>query len=277
MELDRYGLIIRRRMRLIVAIVVLTAVVSGIYALLVPGSYKASTELLINPVSPQSATASTYYYPPYYQELAAQFILDDFTGVIEGTTFSQQIIDLLKQSPQADVKAAADKMTTVDDAVKLSKQLTINRINRLLQVQVTASTRNDALAIAAATDQLIRQQGPTIFAELTQATQAPTDQTKALQGLSTVTVGVSDAPHITLKPSRLHEALFWLLRTAVGLVAALAIVLVLHYFDDRLYDEYDVREMLGIPVLGTVVAPAARPSALAGQRPAPVRESVTVH
>jgi capsular polysaccharide biosynthesis protein len=269
MDLDRYGLIVGRRLRLVVVIVVLTAVVSAVYAYLVPSSYKATTQLLINPIAPQSA-AATYYYPPYYQEQAAQFILDDFIAVLEGTTFSQQIIGVLKQSPQADVKAYADGLTTIDDAQRLSKQLTINRVNRVLQIQVTASTRNEALAIAAAADQLVKEQGPSFFAAITQA-----QTNQALQQIATVTVGVSDAPHITLKPSRLHEALFWLLRTAVGLVAALAIVLVLHYFDDRLYDEYDVREMLGLSVLGTVTAPDLTAKTRAGRRAAPEREPVT--
>jgi capsular polysaccharide biosynthesis protein len=272
MDLDRYGLIVGRRLRLIVVIVVLTALVSAVYAYLVPSSYKATTQLLINPISPQSAAAPTYYYPPYYQEQAAQYILDDFIGVLEGTTFSQQIIGILRQSPQNDVKAYADGLATIDDAQRLSKQLTINRINRVLQIQVTASTRNEALAIAAAADQLVKEQGPLFFAALSQSS---TGQGTAPQQLPSVTVGVSDAPHITLKPSRLHEALFWLLRTAVGLVAALAIVLVLHYFDDRLYDEYDVREMLGLPVLGTVTAPALTAKTRAGRRPAPEREPVT--
>jgi capsular polysaccharide biosynthesis protein len=271
MDVDRYGLIVGRRLRLIVVIVVLTALVSAVYAYLVPSSYKATTQLLINPISPQNAASPTYYYPPYYQEQAAQYILDDFIGVIEGTTFSQQIIGILKQSPQADVKAYANGLTTIDDAQKLSKQLTINRINRVLQIQVTASTRNEALAIAAAADQLVKEQGPSFFAALSQAT---TGQGAAPQQLPSVTVGVSDAPHIVLKPSRTHEALFWLLRTAVGLVAALAIVLVLHYFDDRLYDEYDVRDMLGLPVLGTVTAPALPAPSRKGRRPVAEREPV---
>jgi capsular polysaccharide biosynthesis protein len=269
MELDRYGRVVRRRLPLIVAIVVLTALISALYALLTPGSYTASTELLIDPIAPQNS-AATYYYPPYYQEQAAQYILDDFAGVIKGTAFSEQVVKVLQQSPQADVRAFAGKMTGIDQAEVLSKQFTVNRINRLLQVQVSGSTRNEALAIAAATDQLVKQQGPLFFAQLTQA------QTGADQAPPVVSVGVSDAPHITLKPSRLHAALFWLLRTAVGLVAALAIVLVLHYFDDRLYDEYDVREMAGLPVLGTVTAPPVRAGDAAEPRAVRDRESVMV-
>jgi capsular polysaccharide biosynthesis protein len=272
MELDRYGMIVRRRLPLIIAIVVLTALVSAIYAYLAPNSYKASTELLINPVVSQTSAAAAYYYAPYYQEQAGQYILDDFIGVIQGTSFSQQVIAILKQSPQADVKTYASGFTTVDDAQKLSKQFTINRINRVLQIQVTAATQNEALAIAAAADQVVKEQGPLFFAALTQAT---TGQGAAPQSVPTVSVGVSDAPHITLRPSRLHAALYWLLRTAVGLVAALAIVLVLHYFDDRLYDAYDVHEMLGLPVLGTVVAPAVPMPGAADRRPAPERERVT--
>ena len=273
MELDRYGRVVQRRLPLIVAIVVLTALISAIYAVLAPNSYTASTELLINPLSPQTGGAATYYYPPYYQEQAAQYILDDFAGVIKGTSFSEQVIALLKQSPQADVKAFADKMTSIDKAQVLSKQFTINRINRLLQVQVTASTRNEALAIAAAADQIVKQQGPLFFAQLTQA---QTGQGQAPPPTPVVSVGVSDAPHITQKPSRLHEALFWLLRTAVGLVAALAIVLMLHYFDDRLYDEYDIHEMLDLPVLGTVTAPPVGATAMAERWSVRERESVKV-
>lgn len=272
MELDRYGRVVRRRLPLIVAIVVLTALISAVYAVLAPGGYTASTALLINPLSPQTGGAATYYYPPYYQEQAAQFILDDFAGVIKGTTFSEQVIALLKQSPQADVKALAEKMNGPDQAQVLSKQFTVNRVNRLLQVQVTASTRNEALAIAAATDQIVKQQGPLIFAQLTQA---QTGAGQAPPPTPVVGVGVSDAPHITQKPSRLHAALYWLLRTAVGLVAALAIVLVLHYFDDRLYDEYDVQEMLGLPVLGIVTALPLRTDAPVGQRSVREREPVT--
>ena len=122
MELDRYGRVVQRRLPLIVAIVVLTALISAIYAVLAPNSYTASTALLINPLSPQTGGAATYYYPPYYQEQAAQYILDDFAGVIKGTSFSEQVIALLKQSPQADVKAFADKMTSIDKAQVLSKQ-----------------------------------------------------------------------------------------------------------------------------------------------------------
>ena len=269
MELDRYVSVIRRRLGLIGAIVLLTAIVSASYAVLAPTDYQATTQLLLNPVSPPNA-ATTYYYPPYYEELAAQFILDDFIGVIEGTTFSEQVIALLKQSPQTDVRVAAAKLRTVDDAQKLSKQFTINRINRLLQVQVRAKTQDEALAIEQAVDQLVIKDGPTIFAQLAQdRTGAPAGSAAtAAQQFSTVSVTVSDEPHIIQKPSRLHAGLFWLLRTAVGLVAALAIVLVLHYFDDRLYDAYDVQEMLGLPVLGTVDA-----SAVAARRPA-VQERV---
>jgi capsular polysaccharide biosynthesis protein len=272
MELDRYGRIVRRRLPLIAAIVVLTALLSAVYAVLAPGGYTATTELLIDPIAPPSGGAATYYYPPYYQEQAAQYILDDFAGVIKGATFSEQVIAILKQSPQADVKALADKMNGIDQAQALSKQFTVNRINRLLQVQVTGTTRNEALAIAAATDQIVKQQGPLFFAQLTQA---QTGAGQAPPPVPVVSVGVSDAPHITQKPSRLHSALYWLLRTAVGLVAALAIVLVLHYFDDRLYDEYDIREMLELPLLGVVTAPPVGVRGAAERRPVREREPVT--
>lgn len=260
MELQRYVTVLQRWSWLIVLIVVLTAVASAGDAIVAPGSYKATTQLLVNPISPPSATTDTYYYPPYYQEQAAQFILDDFAKVIEGTTFAGEIITSLKQSPQADVRAAANKMTTIDDALKLSKQLTVNRVNRLLQVDVTASSRDLALAIAASAGQLIAQQGPTFFDALTKASGAQGQATPA------VTVGISDQPHITQKPSRLRSLLFWLLRTLVGLVAAAAIVLVLHYFDDHLYDEVDVRSFLDLPTLGSVVAPPLAVSRMALQR-----------
>lgn len=275
MELDRYGAVLRRRVGLIIAIVLLTALVSGVYAILVPTGYKATSQLLVDPIAPQSG-AATYYYPPYYQEQAAQYILDDFIGVIEGTSFSEQVIKRLQQSPQADVRAAAAKMTTVDDAQQLSKQFTMNRINRLLQIQVQAKSRNEALAIQQAADQIIVQEGGAFFAQLNAggAGTPGTAGAAAAKQFTAVHVTVSDEPHIIQKPSKVHAALFWLLRTAVGFVAALAIVLVLHYFDDRLYDEHDVQDLLGLPVLGTVDAP--HPAASAAARHAvPARERVT--
>ncbi|GEM_PF-4465104 len=260
MELERYAMVLQRWSWLIALIVVLTAVASAGDALVAPGSYKATTQVLVNPISPSAGSGDTYYYVPYYQEQAAQFILDDYAGVIGGTTFAEEMIALLKQSPQADVRAAANKMTTIDDAQKLSKQLKVNRVNRLLQVDVTADSRDMALAIAGAADQIIVQQGPTFFDALTKANAG---QAKAA---SIATVGVSDQPHIVQKPSRLRSLLFWLLRALVGLVAAVAIVFVLHYFDDHLYDEVDVRSFLDLPMLGSVIAPPLAVSRMALQR-----------
>lgn len=245
MELERLGTVIGRRAGLIALIVGLTALVSAVYPILHPPGYTATSELLITPLSAPGALGNPNYYLPYYEEQAAQYILDDFAEYMRGTTFAQAVVAQLKQSPSPDVRQIADRMTTPQDLVTLSKAFKVNRVNRLLRLDVSDRQREVALAIAAAADQVVMARGPQFFAGGDQKLLA---------------VDVADAPHLTQQPSLNGQALFWLLRTLVGLAAALAIVLVLHYLDDRLYDADDIGAMVGLPVLGTVSAPALRPA-----------------
>ncbi|MCL4541633.1 MAG: Wzz/FepE/Etk N-terminal domain-containing protein, partial [Chloroflexi bacterium] len=64
MEVRRLITVLQRRLGLIVVITLLTAIVSAVYGVLAPGDYTVRTELLINPIVSNQATASTYYYPP---------------------------------------------------------------------------------------------------------------------------------------------------------------------------------------------------------------------
>ncbi len=250
MEVRRLIAVLQRRLGLIVAITLLTAVVSAVYGVLEPGNYTVRTELLINPIVSSQAAASTHYYSPYYEELAAQFILDDFAEVIRGTSFAKRIVAILKQSPDAAVRAKADKIRTTEEASAFSKQFVVNRVNRVLEIDVSAKTRAFGIAAAAAADQLILKEGPTFFADLN-----PQAASKITQA-SSVTVSVSDEPHVTLKPSKLKDGFFWLLRTLVGFLAAVVVAFALHYVDPRLYDVEDLRELVGLPVLGEVVTGA---------------------
>ncbi|MCL4541634.1 MAG: hypothetical protein M1396_04780, partial [Chloroflexi bacterium] len=148
------------------------------------------------------------------------------------------------------VRKEAGKIRTTEDASIFSKQFVVNRVNRVLEIDVSAKTQAFGLAAAAAADQLILKEGPTFFAALN-----PQATSKITQA-SSVTVSVSDEPHVKLKPSKLKDGFFWLLRTLVGFLAAVVIAFALHYVDPKLYDAEDLRELVGLPVLGEVVAGA---------------------
>ncbi|MCL4507972.1 MAG: Wzz/FepE/Etk N-terminal domain-containing protein [Chloroflexi bacterium] len=246
MELGRLLAVLQRRLGLIAVITLLTAVVSAGYTVLRPGPYTVRTELLINPLAVTNASADKYYYPPYYQEQAAQFILDDFAEVIRGTTFAKAVIAQLQKSPDASVRTKASRMTSTDAASALSKQFKVSRVNRVLEIDVADTNRSFALAAAAAADQLILKEGPTFFANLDPSVSSHTAT------MSSVTVSVSDEPHVTVRPSLIKTVFFWLLRTLVGVTAAIVLALALHYLDTRLYDGADVRDLLGLPALGEV-------------------------
>ena len=249
MELARFGAILARWRWLLIAIIGFTAIVSAIYPLLRPSGWKATTQVLVNPLSNNEAQSGGVYYDvPYYQELTAEYILDDYSAVIQGNTFSEEILSILAQSPDESVRKDAKGLTS--DV--LAKQFTVNRVHRLLKLDVNASSRAMALAIASAADQLIVKEGPTYFAAAS-AARSSTGQATAVSPV--VSVSVADAPNISAKPSVAKDGLFWLLRTIVGVVAAIALVLVLNYFDAKLYDEADVANLVGLPVLGTVHAP----------------------
>jgi capsular polysaccharide biosynthesis protein len=265
MDIERLGMVFRRRLGLIAVIVLLTAIVSAVYPLLHPSGWQITTQLLVNPIAGDSGPNPQYYDRAYYQELTSEYILDDFSAVITQNSFSQDIIAKLKQSPDPAVRAAAGGL----DANSLSTQFTVKRIHRVLQVQIDAPSKQLGMAIAQATDELIAQKGPDYFQTLD-----PTNAKLAGTGQPVASVAVTDAPHVTQQPGLAKDTLFWLLRTVVGLAAALAIAFILHYVDDRLYDEYDVRTTLGLPLLGTVEAPPLAPGS-ARAAPTAARAPVT--
>src|SRR5579859_833433 len=226
MELQYYWRVLRRGWRLILAVTLVTAIASFGVTFAGGSGYKVETELLINPiVDPSRLPANLQYPPEYYQELVAEYILDDFSEVLKSRAFAQRVSDSIQGAVDADT---------------IMHALTSERIHRTLKVTIAAATADQGIKIGNALDAIVLKEAPTYFTDA---------------NANVVTVKVIQPPDIVQRPTLSRQTAFWLLRTLIGLVAGVALVLAMRAIDPRLYDRDDVERDLGYEVLASIPAP----------------------
>lgn len=247
MELQAYWRVLRRGWRLVLAVTLLTAAASLGVTFLGGSGYKLETQLLINPiVDPSKLPANLQYPPEYYQELVAEYILDDFIEVLKTRAFAQRISDSIQGSVDADT---------------IMRALTAERVHRTLKINIAASTAAQGTRIGNAIDALVLKEAPSYFTDA---------------NANVVTVKVIEPPEIVQRPTASRQTAFWLMRTLVGVVAGIALVFAVHALDNRIHDRADVERELGLEVLAEIPSPRPRrrgdkggPSPLSRPLPAP--------
>lgn len=226
MELQYYWRVLRRGWRLVLAVTLLTAVASLGVTFLGGSGYKLETELLVNPiVDPSKLPANLQYPPEYYQELVAEYILDDFSEVLKTKAFAQRVSDSLQGAVDAD---------TIMHALKSE------RVHRTLKIEISAATADQGMKIGNAIDAIVLKETPSYFTDA---------------NANVATAKVIEPPEIVQRPTVSRQTAFWLLRTLIGVVAGIALVFAVRALDPRMYDEDDVERELGLEVLATLPSP----------------------
>jgi capsular polysaccharide biosynthesis protein len=230
MQLRHYWAVVWRR-RLVVTAVVALALLGGL-ALLLPQQrqFSATLRVLVNRVPTQAAPATPdFRFDGFYRYQATEYMLDDLVEKVAGNMFAFKVI------------AQMDRLGFGgwDDA-RVMRALTSEREHRILIVEATAGSREEALALVQAVEQVL-----TTEADAT----APPDGSR----VNVQTIHRDPAAHSNWQ----RLLLIYILQAMLALLLGLGLAFLLDYLDDRVRDADDART-LGVPLLGQLPAASAR-------------------
>jgi len=243
MELKQYWNVIWKRRWLVLAIFLLTAALSAAMFLTSKLSYQADTKFNTRQEPVAGSPTSLFLYQPYGYWIGSEFLVDDYTQIVQSDAFATSVWTVLKNEPNEPNEASEPTLfgkpiseVTTDD---IKSSLEADRRQRQLHVQITGSSREEALKIAGAV-----------------ATVLTESRLKPIKGQDfddrPVFSQIDEATADEVTSSRSKELLNAIIRVIVGLVVALALVFLLEYLDGSVRDERDAQKVLDLPVLGAI-------------------------
>ena len=293
MDLRSFVAVIRARVVLIAACLLITTGVAFAASLVLPATYEASTELVAGPALTANVTdvnqlqtaqqiAATYAAVVQTQQLAQQ-VVDKLGLPVSASDLVKQIsVSVSADAPVITIKvtdASAARSAAIANAVAqqlIDRSTTISGFNQQLiksiQDQITTiqgQLTTDQAAIAALN--LKKQQGPLSDADQATLVQLQQDlianQTN-LTALLTSQASVSATPLTVVDQAVVPTAQAspkLLLNTALGLALGLVLGLGVAFVGAALDDTYktadELRQELDLPILGTLGSPARRRAA----------------
>jgi capsular polysaccharide biosynthesis protein len=237
MELRQYWNVIKKRGWLVLAIVGLTAVISGyMYA-----TTKLTYEGEVRFITRQEPTADNSQYvvftfDRYYNWFGSEFLVDDYTQIVESDAFARSVLALLESRNKATVLGKARGVYTTAD---MKAALVADRRHRELRVMVTATSAEE-----------VEEIGKDVATVLTDA------KLKPIKGEMVddkpVFSQIDEATLDDIHSSKSKELINAAIKVAIALVAALALVFLLEYLDGSVRDERDAQKVLDLPVIGSI-------------------------
>lgn len=222
MELREYWAIITRRWRLVFAITAITLLVSTLMLAFGPQSYKSEIRLTVS-VRPEPRLGNYYTYDRYYTWLSSEYLVDDLGEVIKSDAFTK------------DVSERLGGMYISKESLR--RNLSTKKTHRILTVSVTTDNPHHSYLIAKALRETIEEKAPEYFAQL---------ETRDAM------IRVLDDPSAQAEMGRFRLALEVILRTSVGLLAAVAMAFLLNYLDPSVRNTREAEQLLGLPVLAEI-------------------------
>lgn len=225
MELREYWSIVRRRMWIVIALIVVVLAATLALNRSAPPSYTATLRFIVG-VPPEAARGDYYTYDRYYTWLASEYLADDFSEVLKSAAFAGEVSARLAGGEQPiQVPAGAIRGSTVSE-----KQ------HRILSMHIGWADPAELGRIADAAAQTLREEGARYFAQLGE------DQAR---------IDLIDPPVVTPVLPGLRERLDLPIRVLLALLAGLFLAFLVDYLDDTVRDTNEL-EQLGFPVLGAV-------------------------
>lgn len=275
MELKQYWNVIWKKRWLVLAIVLLVAAVSALMALTAKRSFETEIRLITrqeptpdNPGSPGitgTNGAMVFTFNRYYNWFGSEFLVDDYTQIVESDAFAASVMDTMqqpfftekvmedlnKQAQEAARPGDTPAMRGSQDAERLKTDIT--RLNTLdIRQGIEADRRHRILRLTIT--------GPNF--EVTKAMADAAAMVLADARLKPVRGGMVDdnpvfsqienAKITSIVSNRNKEITNAAIRVVMGLVAALALAFLLEYLDTSIRDDRDAKRVLDLPVLGTI-------------------------
>lgn len=278
--LQRYVNTIRERIKLIVAITLLTTAAAVAYVLLADKQYQASTDMLVTPApSDDPATnglplIKTSSDPTRDVETAARLIVNRDVALrvksdLKATDTAANLKNSVKAEPVAQSNIVA--VTATSDSPRFAQQLANGFGQGVIEVQTDQLHRALDKKIANLQAQL-RALGPGARGGTAPGSLAA--QLASLQALRSgddPTLSVETRAALPTGPSSPKKKLSIIAGLLAGLILGIGSAFALQVLDPRLRREEQLRSLYGLPVLGRIPKESSRGSqrALAPERLSP--------
>ena len=206
--------LLRKHLRLVIALPLVCALVMGVYSyLFMPNTYTASTSMYVL-VKGDSTTKTTMS-----QDLSAsQMIANDVSTLIKSDTVSKQTAEALKMKSLRDYKINVSSETT----------------SRVITLSVTGTDPDTSAAIAN---------------EMASNVSKVAQQVMDVQSVNVIDQAVSPS-----SPSGPNRSMYIAVALLAGLFVAIAIVVVSDMLNTKVRNADEVEELLGLPVIGRMPA-----------------------
>lgn len=220
MELKAYWRIIRRRLWVILLLVAFVSLGSTFLGPKATTRYQASLRLTVG-IVPEERKGEYYAYDRYYTWVTAEYLTDTFSEIVKSQAFAADA----SQVSGGDIPASV-----------IQGSIAVQTKHRIITLAVTTSNPEQALAIAKAAAEALRQQGSKYLAQL---------------GATNAVIQVIDPPTLSGPIMSLRERLDLPIRIFLALIAGIGLAFLLDYLDDTIRDASEV-EALGMAVLGEI-------------------------
>lgn len=234
MELRQYWNVIWRRRWLVLAIVLLTAIISGAMFLRAPLTYQADSRFITRQ-APNSSGAEQYLFvnQPNGYWIGSEFLVDDYVEVVKSDAFAASVLAITGD------KLTLGKTTATITRDNIKAAIDADRKARELHVMVKGYTRDET--------KLLSDAVATVLTEL---------RFKPIKGQMVddkpIFSQIDEATPDTIQSSRSKELINAIVRVIIGLAVALVLAFLLEYLDTSVRDESDARRVLDLPVLGAI-------------------------
>ncbi len=222
MELREYWKVFARRWWLAVGLALLVLAISLVVGSRVRATYTATTRVLVS-VAPEPPKGSYYTYDKYYSFLTTEYLVDDLSEFVKSRVFAEAIRDELGD-PSLDLNAIQQSQRP-------------KKTHRVLAIDVVTGNADQTLAIAAAAGKVLEKKAADYLIQLS---------------AKDVSIKVIDPPSVAPTGGGLRGLLELAIRTGLGFLAGLAIILLAEYFDGSVRDASETERVLGVPVLGEI-------------------------
>ena len=202
--------LLRKRLRLVILLPLLTAAIVGVGTMFMPNEYTASTTMyVLSKTEDEDASRVTT------QELSAgQMLTNDVSTILKSGRVKNDVADQLGLASLRDYDLSITSSTTT----------------RVITLSVTGTD-------------------PEMTANVANALVADTSQV-ASEVMQIQSVNVIDAATVPQSPSGPRRLLYVAVGLLAGLFAAVCIVVIQDMLDTRVRSGEDVEEIVGVPVIG---------------------------
>jgi len=223
MELRQYWKIIRRRLWIVVALLLIVLLVTVLMRPRHAPAYQVTMRFLMG-LEPEAKSGDYYAYDKYYTWLTAEYLIDDASELVRSSAFAQAVSDQL----------ADTGISVPAGSIRGSTQA--GQLHRILTVSIVWGDAAQLADIANAVVDVLPSEIARHFAQV---------------GTSDVHASLIDPPAIGPVGAGLKEKLDVPIRLLLALFAGIALTFLLDYLDDTIRSRHEL-EQSGINVLAEI-------------------------